>query len=266
MPLPSVTVDKYSPVPLYHQLRQALEGLIRDGTYQPGQYFPTEEELAQLFNVSRITVRQAIAEMLEDGLLYRQRPRGRLHVSPRRVHQHLTRLRGFFTDDVLTAGLEPRTDVLAVEMVRGERVAAHLGCAPDTRVFRIDRLHHGNAEPLALQTSYIPVAVCPDLDQHDLAQSLFRLIEETYRQPITRAVQHVRVREAMHYEVDRLRLAPHAYVLQVDRTSYAADGTAVEYYTCILRADRYDFTMELELQTEVADHGQGGAPITGSGP
>ncbi len=248
MPLshPAMTIDKYSPVPLYHQVRQSVERSIQQGTYQPNECVPTEEELAQLCGVSRITVRQAIAEMIEDGALYRQRPRGRLYVSPPRIHQRLTRLRGFFSEDMLTAGLEPRTVVLSVTTVHGERVAALLGCAPDAPIFRVERLHEGNGEPLALQTSYIPAAVCRDLDHHDLSQSLFRLIEEAYHEPITRAVQHIRVRETTRHEATVLRHTSHAYVLQVDRTSYAADATAVEHFTCTLRADRYDFTMDLD--------------------
>lgn len=91
----SVAVDKYSPVPLYHQVRRTIEGLIQVGGFQANQYVPIEEELSRMFGVSRITVRQAIAEMIEDGLLYRRRPRGRLHVAPPKVHQRLTRLRGF---------------------------------------------------------------------------------------------------------------------------------------------------------------------------
>lgn len=248
MPQSPETLDKYSPIPLYHQVRQALERLIQQGIYGPGQAVPAEAELSRMFEVSRITVRQAIAEMIEEGLLYRPRPRGRLHVSPPRVHQRLMRLRGFFTDDMLTAGLAPRTVVLAVDTVQGERVAAHLGCAPDAPIFRVERRHEGNGEPLALQTSYVPAAVCPDLDHRDLSQSLFRMIEETYHKPIIRAVQHIRVREATRHESQQLRLPPRAYALQVDRTSYADDATAVEYYTCALRADRYDFTMELDRQ------------------
>jgi len=248
MPLshPAMTIDKYSPVPLYHQVRQSVERSIQQGTYQPNECVPTEEELARICEVSRITVRQAIAEMIEDGALYRQRPRGRLYVSPPRIHQRLTRLRGFFSEDMLTAGLEPRTVVLSVTTVHGERVAALLGCAPDAPIFRVERLHEGNGEPLALQTSYMPAAVCRDLDHHDLSQSLFRLIEEAYHEPITRAVQHIRVRETTRHEATVLRHTSHAYVLQVDRTSYAADATAVEHFTCTLRADRYDFTMDLD--------------------
>lgn len=251
----SVTIDKRSPVPLYHQLHQTLERQIKQGTYQPDQCLPTEDELAHMFGVSRITVRQAIAEMIEDGLLYRPQPRSRLHVSPPRVHQRLTRLQGFFTDDMLTAGLEPRTVVLSIVTVQGERIAAHLGCAPDAPIFRVERLHEGNDEPLALQTSYIPAAICPDLDRQDLSQSLFRMIEDSYHAPITRAVQHIRVREATRPEAQLLHLTSHAAVLHVDRISYAADATAVEYFACTLRPDRYDFTMDLNRQPSVeVDH------------
>jgi GntR family transcriptional regulator len=244
-----IALDQSSPVPFYHQLRLQLEAMIRRGDYQPDQALPTEEELAQLFQVSRITVRQAVAELLEDGLLYRKRPRGRLQVVAARVQQHLTRLRGFFTEDMLAAGVNPRTAVLSVQTVSGEQVAAPLRLAKDAAVFRIERLFEGNGEPMALQTSYIPKAVCPDLERKDLSQSLFRYIEETYQKPIVRAIQRLRVREATRHETEHLGLGSFPCIIHVDRTSYAADGTAVEYFVCVLRSDRYDFLVELNIDT-----------------
>lgn len=242
-------LDKSSPIPFYHQLRQELEAMIRRGDYQPDQELPTEEELAQLFEVSRITVRQAVAEMLEDGLLYRKRPRGRLHVTATRVHQRLTRLRGFFTEDMLTSGLNPRTVVLSVQTVSGKQVAAPLGLTSDAPILRIERLFEGDGEPMTLQTSYIPKAVCPDLEKKDLSLSLFQYIEEMYQQPIVRAIQRIRVREATRHEAQSLNIGIHSSIIQVDRTSYVSDGTAVEFYVCILRSDRYDFLMELNVET-----------------
>lgn len=244
-----ITLDQRSPVPIYHQLRLELEAMIRRGDYQTDQELPTEGELAQMFHVSRITVRQAVAELLENGLLYRKRPRGRLQVAATRVHQRLTRLRGFFTEDMLTSGLNPRTVVLSVQMVSGKQVAAPLGLASDAPIFRIERLFEGNGECMTLQTSYIPKLVCPDLEQKDLSHSLFQSIEESYHQPIVRAIQRIRVREATRREAHYLHLAAHACIIQVDRTSYAADGTAVEHFVCILRSDRYDFLMELNVNT-----------------
>lgn len=240
-------LDKSSPVPFYHQLRQELETMIRRGDYQADQELPTEDELAQLFEVSRITVRQAVAELLEDGLLYRKRPRGRLQVAATRVHQRLTRLRGFFTEDMLTAGMNPRTTVLSVQTVSGKQVAAPFGLANDAPIFRIERIFEGNGEPMTLQTSYIPRAVCPDLEQKDLSLSLFQYIEEAYQQPIVRAVQRIRVRDATRHEAQFLILGARTCVIEVERTSYAADGATVEHYICVLRSDRYDFLMELNV-------------------
>lgn len=242
-------LDKSSPVPFYHQLRQEVEAMIRRGDYLPDQELPTEEELALMFDVSRITVRQAVAELVADGVLYRNRPRGRLRVTAKRVHQHLTRLRGFFTEDMLTAGLNPRTVVLSVQTVKRTEVPAPPEFATDTPLWRIERLFEGDGEPMTLQASYIPTAVCPDLDQKDLALSLFQYIEEVAQQPIVHAVQRIRVREATRHEARYLDIEAHSAIIQVDRTSYLADGTAVEFFVCVLRSDRYDFLMELNVNT-----------------
>lgn len=244
-----LSIDKDSPVPLYHQVRQELEAMILRGDYQPDQDLPTEGELAQVFQVSRVTIRQAVADMLEDGLLYRKRSRGRLQIAAPRVERRLTRLQGFFTEDMLTSNLRPQVVVLSVQTTSAEQLTGFLGVAKEAHVFRVERLFESDGEPLTYQISYIPVSVCPNLDQKDLSLSLFRYVEEAYQQPIVRAVQRVRVREATRREAQLLGLAPYAYVLQVDRTSYATDGVAVEYFVCTLRVDRYDFLMELNRTT-----------------
>jgi GntR family transcriptional regulator len=242
-------LDKHSPVPLYYQLRQALETMIHEGKYKPGEFLPSEKDLCRMFRVSRITVRRAVLDMIEDGLLCRSHPRGRPQVSPTRVYQELTRLRGFFREDMLTAGLQPHTIVLATERVTGGRAASQLALTEQQPIFRIERLHTGNGEPMAIQTSYIPVDVCPDLERYNLAGSLFSIVEETYHEPIVRAVQHLRVREVTRLEAERLHMPRRSPVIQVDRISYAADDRAVEYFICVLPSDRYDFTMELDIRS-----------------
>lgn len=237
-------LDRTSPVPLYHQLRLALEEWAR--SRQPGgdECLPTEAELSAMFGVSRITVRQAVASMLADGVLYRKRARGRIFLAPQRVHQQLTRLQGFFSDDLLAAGLEPSTRVLSVERLAADALAERLQVEKSAAVFKVERLHEGNAEPIALQASYVPEAVFPDLDRLDCSRSIFSLLQESGR-PIARAIQRVSVRPASKRERQILILSRYAEVIDVERLSIDPRGVPVEYFAAALRTDRYDFVMEL---------------------
>ncbi|HEX7056292.1 MAG TPA: GntR family transcriptional regulator [Bacilli bacterium] len=238
-------INKTSPVPLYHQLRSELERLIQEEKMKPGDAFPSELELCDMYNVSRTTVRQAIREMFADGLIYRDHPRGRPLVAATKVRQKLMRLEGFFSVDMLSSGLSPTTQVLSVELVAKTSASLELGLPANEKVYRLLRLHGNNGEPLVIQNVYLPRKIFQRFKNEDLSKSLFQYIETTYQHRIVRAVQTISTRQPDAKERELLHITPHTSVFQVNRTSYADDGTAVEYFVCILRGDRYDFVMEL---------------------
>ncbi|GEM_PF-95260 len=244
-----------SPIPLYQQLREQLELRARQlGAEQP---LPTQKELCELFGVSRITVRQALAQLIADGVVRRRRSRGPLYFQPR-VHQRLTRLRGFFTDDLLAAGLHNRTHVRSVRRVKDARAADLLRVGEAEELFRVERLHEADGAPTAIQVSYVPVATYPGLDRLDLSQSLFALLEQVTGEQITHAVQRMSVRRASTEESLVLHTGRYDPVIQVERVSFSASGQPIEYFSCALPAALYDFVMELDV---TATSGQGTAEV-----
>lgn len=239
-------INKVSPVPLYHQLRGELERLIQEGKFKPGDAFPSEYELCSTYDISRTTVRQAIRDMFNDGLIYRDHPRGRPLVAASKVRQKLTRLEGFFSVDMLTSGLSPSTQVLSVDLVSKPSVSLELGLPSSEKVCCLVRVHGNNSEPLAIQNVYLPKKVFQGFKDMDLSKSIFQYIEKTYNHRIVRAVQTISTRQPSLKERGLLHITPQTSVFQVNRTSYADDGKAVEHFVCVLRGDVYDFTMELD--------------------
>lgn len=256
-------VDPTQPLPLYHQVRQRLERWI-ERHLEPGAELPTEAELMEAFDVSRVTVRQAISELLADGALFRPKPRSRLRRATPRVHQELRRLPGFFRDDVLAAGMSPAVDVISSGVVRDERVAELLHVHADADLVKLLRLHSGSGQPMALQASYLPATLFPGILDHDVAGSLFTLTDEVYGQRITGARQRVYAREARAEEAQLLHVPQRAPVLVVERVSFSKAGVPLEYFRCCLRADSYDFTVALGDLAERAPHRRGSEE--GQGP
>ena len=97
-------LDHSSPIPLYHQVYSAILHDIRDGRLRLGDTLPTEAEIGERFSVSRITVRQAVADLVRAGHLVRERPRGPLVIESAPIEQHLARLTEFFIADALAQG------------------------------------------------------------------------------------------------------------------------------------------------------------------
>lgn len=237
-------LDPTQPTPLYHQVRLRLESWVARNL-QPGEELPTESELGEAFAVSRVTVRQAIQELLTDRVLYRPKPRSRLRRATARVHQELMRLPGFFRDDILAAGMDPSVTVLGAGVTRDERVAELLRTHADADLVRIERLHSGSGQPMALQVSYLPLAKFPGLLEHDLSASLFRLTADHYGQVVTGARQRLYARECRPDEAQILRLPNRSPALVVERVSYSAGRVPIEFFRCCLAPDSYDFTFAL---------------------
>ena len=141
IPIP-VVIDRTSPVPLYHQLAEQLTAAIEDGRLQPGDPFENELALAERLDLSRPTVRRAIAELVGRGLLVRRRGVGTT-VASQVIHRRdeLTSL----YDDMVRRGQEPRTEVLAFSRRRRRRAAKALGLPADTPLLSVERLRTGDA-------------------------------------------------------------------------------------------------------------------------
>lgn len=245
----TIALDMNSPVPLYFQLRKALERAWRI-EHGPDDELPTEQDIMDRFGVSRITVRRAIDDMVAAGVIHRPRVRGRLRWSPVRVKKQLNRLKGFFVDGGSGAGASPAARVLEVSKGAWPEANEYLGLPDGEECYRISRVHEDAGRPLSHQVSYIPCHACPDLILSDLAGSLLSMLESRYGISIGHAEQRLRAREATVEETKLLQLPPRGYVFEVDRVSYAVDGRPVEYFDAVLDVSHYEFLTVLDPQKD----------------
>ncbi|MCW2875646.1 MAG: GntR family regulatory protein [Streptomyces oryziradicis] len=239
-------VDRSSPVPLYYQLAQQLEGAIEHGRLAPGSLLGNEIELAGRLGLSRPTVRQAIQSLVDKGLLVRRRG-----VGTQVVHSQVKRpleLSSLY-DDLQAAGQSPATQVRRNEIqAASAEVAAALGVAEGSEVVLLERLRSTYGEPMAYLSNYIP----PDLLNLDTAKleatGLYRLMRAA-GVTLHSAQQTVGARSATPDEGKLLAEDPGAALLTMRRTTYDDKGRAVEYGTHIYRASRYAFEFQLLVRS-----------------
>jgi GntR family transcriptional regulator len=243
--LPPMMLDPASPVPLYYQLQKALEQTWQ-ARFGPDDELATEKEIMDEFNVSRITVRRALEQMMADGIIHRPTARGRLRWAPVKVRQQLNRLRGFFSDDALACGHHPRTRVLEVSQGVWPHANRLLGLPSGEQCYRISRLHESDGKPLSHQISMIPCSVCPALLLSDLSGSIFQMLESRYGHVIRHAEQRLIAREATPEELAQLQLPRRAHVFEIDRVSYTDNGRAVEYFVSVLDIVQYEFVSNMD--------------------
>ncbi len=241
MPL-DLVIDRRSPIPLYYQLASQIEQAIADGSLAPGERIDTEVEIAKRFGLSRPTVRQAIAELVNKGLLVRRRGVG-TQVVHAQVHRQveLTSLH----DDLTKAGRGPSTTVLSFGVEKADSaIATTLGLAPADHVYHFERLRYGGAEPLAIMRNWVPVQVA-ELDETTLGErGLYDLLRG---QGVRIAIAHQRIgaASATAAQGKLLGIGVHAPLLTLERTAFDDSGRAVEFSRTSYRADSYSFETTL---------------------
>jgi GntR family transcriptional regulator len=235
-------VNRSSPIPLYFQLSQHLEHAIESGAIPNGTLFRNEIQLAEQFGLSRPTMRRAMQDLVDKGLIVRRRGVGTRVVQPKvRRLMELTSL----YEDLAGSGQAPTTQVLEIEVMGSdEQLAARLGIATGDPVTRVVRLRSAQQLPIAKLTNYLPEAVgeltAEELEGHGLYE-----IMRARGIHLHTAAQTVGARTATSAEARLLDEKRNAALLTMQRSTYDDRGAAVEYGDHIYAASRYSFEIDL---------------------
>ncbi|MFJ7950069.1 GntR family transcriptional regulator [Lysinibacillus sp. NPDC096418] len=238
-------LDKNSHIPIYVQIEEILKQRIYLEEYKIGENIPSERELSLQFDVSRMTVRQSITNLVNSGLLYREKGRGTYVANPK-LEQPLMGLTSF-TEDMKARGMEPSSKILRFEkIVPPMDIARDLLLEPGEEVFFVARIRSADSKPMAIERTYIPVKVYPELDEKKIMGSLYALIEAKFHQKIGNAIQQMEAALVSNEDSKYLQINNTAPVLIIKRTSFLADGIPFELVRSIYRADRYKFISEIK--------------------
>jgi len=235
-------LDRHSPVPLYYQLSQELERAIREGEVKPGEQIETEVELAARLGLSRPTVRQAIQDLVNRGLLVRRRG-----VGTQVVHSQMRRsveLTSLF-DDLSEAKHAPSTTVLSLGTKPADaKLAESLRIEEGERVWHIRRLRHMDEQPLAIMRNWIPASIFNVTKDELETTGLYELMR---RQGLHVRVANQRIGAAIAGAADArlLEVKPGSPLLVMERTAFDDAGHVVETSSHRYRADSYSFETTL---------------------
>ncbi len=231
--------------PRYKQLCRHISGLVASGTLVSDDQLPSERDIAEIADVSRVTVRKAIAELVLDGLIEQRQGAGSfVRGGGEKFEQSLSSLVSF-TENLQARGIVSTSEVLLNGIFRPTPTEAMvLGLSSHHQVARVHRLRRGDGVPMALEYSSLPEDVLPRPDK--IQTSLYDLLRVRGRAP-TRALQRVKAVNAPSDVAKHLDLAEGAAVLQIERTGFLATGRPIEFTSGFYRSDVYDFVSELGL-------------------
>jgi GntR family transcriptional regulator len=247
MNLPNnIGVDHFkTAVPLYIQIAESLLEQIVSGELAPEQRLPSERELSKSLNVSRMTLRAALRELSNKGLLVR-RPGDGTYISKPKIERQAGKLVPF-TESMRNRGYRTDAKIIALEQRLAEvSVARQLKISVSTPIYYIQRLRLINREPVMLEKFSVPVYRFPNLDTHDLeAQSFYKIAESEYGITIHQAQQSLEAVSATEFEAELLAVDTGAPLMLERRLAFDPDSRPVEYGQDLYRGDRFRFITEI---------------------
>ncbi|KPB04202.1 GntR family transcriptional regulator [Bacillus sp. CHD6a] len=238
-------IDKSSPIPIYYQLESHIKKQIEAGFILPGETIPSEREYAESYGISRMTVRQAINSLVNEGLLYRKKGSGTF-VSEKKIEQPLQGLTSF-TEDMKKRGMTPTSKLIHFEIIPANSfISKELKISEYAPVYEIKRIRLADGEPMALETNYLSANLVKGLTEEEVKASIYSYVEETLGLRITHAEQLIESVKASEEHEKLLDIERDHPMLYIQRNTFLHDGTPLELVKSVYRGDRYKFQIKME--------------------
>jgi GntR family transcriptional regulator len=234
------TLDTKSGAPLYLQLQRVLRSAIESHVLTPDEALPPERELADAYQISRVTVRKALDGLVHARLLTRRQGAGTFVAA--RVEKNFATISSF-TEDMLSRGRQPHSEWLSRSegTVMPEEALA-LGLGPGSPVYRLSRIRYADGESMALEHATVPKNALESLEV--VGDSLYEALGKS--RPV-RVLQRLRAVLFTPDQAELLKIEPGSAGLEIERRGFAADGRTVEFTKSYYRGDAYDFVAELSV-------------------
>ncbi|MDR9410855.1 MAG: GntR family transcriptional regulator [Balneolaceae bacterium] len=233
-------------IPRHAQISQWLRNQIEKGVYEADEKLPSENDLAKKFDVSRVTIRRALQSLESDSIIYRCQGLGSF-VSDERATHDLVKLTDF-NEDMAKAGLEPTSIVQKFDTVDApEWLPPLLNIDKGSKVLQIDRLRLGDGEPIAFDSTWLPILYGQLMDVKTLTKStIYRVLEENYDIPVIRGCYKLSAEIANQNLADVLKIKENSPLFLIDRLSYTIGDKPLYYQKRYYRNDKVVYELTLE--------------------
>ncbi|MGA2642617.1 MAG: GntR family transcriptional regulator [Spirochaetia bacterium] len=234
-----ITVDRNRALPLYCQVSECLEEMIKKGEIRPDEQMLSEDLLAARFGVSRPTINKAIAILIRKSIISRERGKGTF-VRSGDVRLTLMQELVSLHESMQRENIRFRTVVLKVQRQKSNGILAEkLALKQGARIYYLKRLRYVEEESFIISESYLPQELFPDLEKEDLRdRSLYDVLEQKYGIPVIKTERSARAVKALNKEAELLRIPLGDPLIQLEGIAFSRQDLRVEYFKTIIRGDR----------------------------
>ena len=239
-------LDERSPVPLYYQLQEVIRTRIENGEWGPGQQLPPEADLCKEFNLSRGTVRQALSDLVREGMLHRRRGKGSFVAAPK-IQQDLNSLLGFsdYVRNVLGADLGSR--LISVNVVPATpSIARTLGVREGSDVVEVRKVKLVDDQPFFLAAAFLPRDANPGLENDNHSNgSLIQMLRDRYNFQVAKVKGWFEPVLVTEYEASLLEVEKDSPAMLYQRIRYDADEKPLMLSKNVIRGDMCRITFQV---------------------
>jgi|SRR5690625_1684581 len=235
-------IDESNPIPLHLQVRDILKREIIANNYI--DKIPSERELMERFEVSRTTIREAVNQLVNEGLLFKQHGKGTFVAEKKPIQEWLHTLNSL-TDTLKRFGMTPGSKLLLNEIVtEPKHVAKHLGVES---FYLIKRLRTANGMPIAIERHYVPIELGEKLNAFNLDKvTIYDVMEQDLGINMYEAEQMITCKPIAEEDAEPLQIDRQTNVLFVDRKILDPEGNIIEYYTGSVKPGMYEFRLKMK--------------------
>jgi GntR family transcriptional regulator len=231
--------------PLYLQIKESLKKQILSGEYAPYERMPSESELMTAFDVSRITVRQALRDLHNEGLIFTSQGKGTFASKPKAM-QDIQQLEGF-DEAMKPQGYETSARLVSIgETLPNKDVQEKLGISSRERVVEVVRVRYLNREPVSVDRSFFPMSIGRSLFSKDLSRDIFPMLENELGLHLGRAEISLEARPADTDVCKLLDIEAGSPIMWVERLTRDRNDNPVDYEYLAFRGDSYKYRFEIE--------------------
>jgi GntR family transcriptional regulator len=241
-----------STAPLHVQFAEQLKKRVHKGLWQTGEQIPSERELMDLAHLSRATVRQAIATLVQEGVLEKSHGSGTFVASPK-IEQPMNTAYSF-SEQLKKLGLNLEDTLLERKLLKADAsLAKRLQLRKGAKVIYLHRFRTVDGKPFMISKAYIPFALCPELLEEKLDTTLYTLLVERYQLPVVAASDKIEALQPTRDIMKRLEMTSHTPLLFVERLAMTTQERVLHLGLNYIRADKCSFRVDLSSQASVLE-------------
>lgn len=246
------TINFNAPIPLYFQLQEILRDKIQGGQWKPGDYLPSEEELCSEYNLSRVTVRNALGRLVMEGLIERTAGKGTRLAEPKVRETILGTLTSHFASLPMPS---PRivTQVIESEIIEPfDYIRKILKLQEGEKVSKLLRVRYLDGVAMFWSRSFVPVKLCPHFLKSDFSsRSFFEILGTDYGLRPERSVRTIETELASSRDINYLGIKAGTPLAVLTSVCYLKDGTPLEYSRTHYRGDRFKYLVVIKKGQEI---------------